>query len=134
MVAFESSKLENLTLNTDQVYVYTITVMNIGHGYDNGTGIFTAPVSGLYSFSTQHCLPYSGNRSSSIFSFVADNRKIKNIMFKNSNHVTCGTFDAIAYLNKGGRVWIQCSSFSTLYEDNVRWNTFSGFLIHREKL
>ncbi|XP_060553623.1 hemicentin-1-like isoform X1 [Ruditapes philippinarum] len=130
VIAFESSKLENETLKEGEVYVFTITLMNIGDGYDNLTGIFTAPVTGLYSFSTQHCLSYSRNSSSSIFSFVVNNKEIKNIMFENSEHVSCGTFDALTHLKKGDRFWIKCTSESSLYEDLVRWNTFSGFLIH----
>jgi hypothetical protein len=56
VVAFQAMKLKNNRPSAGETFVFTTTVINRGNGYDNQTGMFTAPHKGLYSFSLHLCL------------------------------------------------------------------------------
>ncbi|XP_061750886.1 trichohyalin-like isoform X3 [Nerophis ophidion] len=51
--------------NDNQVLVYKCVMINVGDGYDNSTGVFTAPIKGLY-FITLTCSVPSGKNVASV--------------------------------------------------------------------
>ncbi|XP_060596404.1 uncharacterized protein LOC132750436 [Ruditapes philippinarum] len=55
-IAFHAHHVEDLVLDTaDEIIIFTKSVINEGTGYDTSTGIFTAPVGGLYQFDVHTC-------------------------------------------------------------------------------
>ncbi|XP_060605462.1 heavy metal-binding protein HIP-like, partial [Ruditapes philippinarum] len=56
-IAFHAHHVANLVLDTtDEIVIFTKILINEGTGYDTSTGIFTAPVGGLYQFSVHTCV------------------------------------------------------------------------------
>ncbi|XP_060558845.1 coadhesin-like [Ruditapes philippinarum] len=130
LVTFQSKDINDLNLHANTVLVFRTTTMNIGNGYDNTTGIFTAPVSGLYSFSIQLGLVGGGSNVVN-YSFVADGKEMKNGLFVDHDYTKTYSANTVTYLSKGGRFWIKTKSLSgRLYQASNVWNTFSGFLLH----
>ncbi|XP_053374342.1 uncharacterized protein LOC128546944 [Mercenaria mercenaria] len=123
-VAFRSKDVADLTPSSGDTLVFKTTMLNEGLGYDNTTGIFTAPVGGAYMFTVQFCV-YGGKDM--YYAIVADNEEIKKGWFCDKNWNTCYSADAVAVLKKGARVQVKCShSFSGLFSNTNAWNTFSG--------
>ena len=129
MVFFQSKDLPNEYLSPNQTLVFITTIINIGDGYDNTTGIFTAPVAGLYSFSAQFSF---GSRIDYYVSYgiVAEGKEIKNGYFSGHDDFKSINVNVITYLNKSGRVWIKSRSYGFLYQDTSFWNSFSGLIVH----
>jgi hypothetical protein len=56
VVAFVARHLKNVAVDNGETLVFSTIVFNSGAGYDNRTGIFTVPVSGLYQFNVRLCI------------------------------------------------------------------------------
>lgn len=134
-VAFSAEGIGNATLLTNQTIVFTNLILNIGDAYNSSTGIFTAPVNGLYMFSVQMCTQY---RSRSQFRVFAGPKVIQSIL-DDSNHsiysrgVSNTAGNVAQSLTAGEEVWIQNagSPYSELSRySNDCWNHFGGVLIH----
>ncbi|XP_056121590.1 cerebellin-2-like [Rhinichthys klamathensis goyatoka] len=108
--------------------VYENALTNIGNAYDTNTGIFTAPVKGVYYFNFvlfhHHAMP-TGVR-----------------LLKNGHHVVGATDSApgldtedtasnavCLLLEKGDRISLQLWENRRVYTDGNRRNTFSGHLL-----
>lgn len=50
------------------ILVLDHVALNVGNSYDPLTGVFTAPVSGLYDFQVGLCLCYSNSNSKTLLS------------------------------------------------------------------
>ena len=108
------------------VFLYFQVTENVGAGYDSHTGIFRAPVPGLYFFSVT----------------VASTEKSKNahpVLFKNGVEIgrtfagsnasdcpECGSFSRLTYLNKGDQVYVK-EIEAKGYIANVYGNGFTSF-------
>ncbi|KAL7855512.1 hypothetical protein AOLI_G00191160 [Acnodon oligacanthus] len=114
--------------NTDFTLKYTNVFVNIGKAYNPETGIFTAPVRGVYTFR----FSISGNGSTSV--------AVGARLFKNGRHVVIGycqqpshrvgtTNGASLLLEMGDVVYVQLYPMTQIF-DNVNYhNTFSGQLL-----
>ncbi|XP_036439040.1 cerebellin-1-like [Colossoma macropomum] len=114
--------------NTDFTLKYTNVFVNIGKAYNPETGIFTAPVRGVYMFR----FSISGNGSTSV--------AVGARLFKNGHHVVIGycqqpshrvgtTNGASLLLEVGDVVYVQLYPDTQIF-DNVNYhNTFSGQLL-----
>ncbi|XP_060579239.1 heavy metal-binding protein HIP-like, partial [Ruditapes philippinarum] len=55
-IAFYAHHLKDLVLDTaNEILIFEKTITNEGTGYGTSTGLFTAPVGGLYQFSVHIC-------------------------------------------------------------------------------
>ena len=130
-VAFYAFHLSKLTpYNMDDILVFENTYINEGTGYNTATGIFTAPIGGMYEF-TVHICAYAGKHS-----FVALVWESKVIAadenYEGSEH-TCNSFGAIVIMKTGEQVWVK-SNWEYLgtvqfHEDKNRMNTFRGMMM-----
>ncbi|XDV26625.1 hypothetical protein PO909_030280 [Leuciscus waleckii] len=108
--------------------VYENALTNIGNAYDTNTGIFTAPVKGVY-----------------YFNFVLFNHHVMSTglrMLKNGHHVVTATDNSpgqdtedtasnavCLLLEEGDRINLQLVETRRVYTDGNRRNTFSGHLL-----
>lgn len=106
--------------------IYKKVFINIGNGYDSDTGIFTAPVKGVYYFRFYaHChadirmavsLYKNGNVQCSVFSW-------KPITNGNASN------GIVLNLEKGDQIYTRLWDNTWVYDDPAGYTSFGGFLL-----
>ncbi|CAF1251228.1 unnamed protein product [Adineta ricciae] len=129
---------------TSAIIVWDDVILNKNYHLNNNTGIYYAPISGLYEFSLTVCVPANHIASVSLckntenivplwvegFLTAVKNQKVP---IWNTASTT-----VVLYLHRGDRIYIRAQSredgdyhFKTsLY--GWRYSTFGGFLIHED--
>ncbi|XP_060560799.1 uncharacterized protein LOC132720638 isoform X2 [Ruditapes philippinarum] len=92
-IAFFAHNVVDLKLDKfDKIIIFTTATTNEGSGYDTSTGIFTAPVGGLYQFIINYC---TYTKTHSPLALVLSG----NVMARSSNYVAngypCSSFSAV---------------------------------------
>ncbi|KAK7158539.1 hypothetical protein R3I94_004997 [Phoxinus phoxinus] len=107
--------------------VYENALTNIGNAYDTNTGIFTAPVKGVYYFNfvlfnTQGTTGVSMLKNGHHVVSATDNPPVMDTEDTVSNAVSL-------LLEEGDRISLQLWGSRRIYADGNRRNTFSGHLL-----
>lgn len=129
-VAFSASLItsENWThhgpFDTDSTLLFKKVTTNIGNAYDPDTGIFTAPVKGLYYIRFTGCVGNSGSLNAAL---------LKNDVNMFAIYDTRGTHGSgsngmTLVLEEGDRLSITLWATQSIF-DQSRLSTFSGFLV-----
>ncbi|XP_059357517.1 cerebellin-2-like [Carassius carassius] len=108
--------------------VYENVLTNIGNAYDANTGIFTAPVKGVYFFNFVVFNPYDISTGVRLFkngNFVV--AATDNPPKQDTEDTTCNSVSLI--LEQGDRIHLQLIEKRRIYTDSLRRNTFSGHLL-----
>ncbi|WAR16852.1 hypothetical protein MAR_031446 [Mya arenaria] len=71
VVFFNSKTVADTTIKAGHTIVFTETMVNDGNGYDNTTGIFTAPEDGIYLVSLHVCVK---NKQNLYYGLVIDGK------------------------------------------------------------
>ncbi|XP_045157104.2 uncharacterized protein LOC123523503 [Mercenaria mercenaria] len=133
IVAFKAHVVSDKSLSNSKVIIFSKNIFNTGNAYDNATGIFKAPIGGVYLFATEICL---SPRTYSYFGITLNGELISQSLLRDNQWTKCYTMDAIVAVNKGGDVSVKCSSScdsseslsgSPLYQTS----SFSGVLVHK---
>ncbi|XP_028277036.1 collagen alpha-1(VIII) chain-like [Parambassis ranga] len=131
-VAFSASLLPNDQseivgpFNTHNPLIFKRVVTNIGNAYSPHTGIFTAPVRGLYHFEW-----HIGDHGS---------QPTGAVLFRNSEHIyiayehqpshfSSGSNAATLQLNPGDQVFLRQWVNSQIFDNGNHHTTFSGHLV-----
>lgn len=113
--------------NGDTTLVYKNVYANVGKAYNPDTGVFTAPVKGVYYFS------FSGHHHSS--------KSMGLILCKNDqpvvmafNHAAGNRHETVTngmnlQLEKGDRVYVRLCSGTWIFDNANRHSTFIGHLL-----
>ncbi|KAK7163398.1 hypothetical protein R3I93_007449 [Phoxinus phoxinus] len=133
-VAFSAS----LSASTDVKYigpyaeatnvVYENAFTNIGNAYDINTGVFTAPVKGVYFFNFVVFNPYAistGVRLLKNGNFVV--AASDNPPGQDTEDTACNSVTLL--LEQGDRILLQLLQNCRIYTDMWKRNTFSGHLL-----
>ncbi|KAK9973962.1 hypothetical protein ABG768_022075 [Culter alburnus] len=108
--------------------VYEHAFINHGNAYDTNTGIFTAPVKGVYFFNFVVFNPYeeaTGVRllkNGNLVVAASDNPP-----GQDTEDTTCNSVTLL--LEKGDQIRLQLIEKRRIYTDSLNRNTFSGHLL-----
>ncbi|XP_045065730.1 complement C1q-like protein 2 [Coregonus clupeaformis] len=114
--------------DTGHKLVYTKVFTNIGQAYNPTTGIFTAPVRGVYNFIFRAC---NNQRDKSVIVAMIVNGKfiLHNCEHEPDSHVRCISNAVSQQLEKGDVVHMEFPSGNQLFDSDNNHNIFSGFLL-----
>ncbi|XP_054908139.1 complement C1q-like protein 2 [Poeciliopsis prolifica] len=108
---------------------YKKVFSNTGNSYNPSTGIFTAMVSGMYffRFSMFNNLASPPN---SVVSLMKNSERLTSVWDTNGSDINdMGSNAVVIPLKVGDNVFVQLQPNRLVYDDNMNYNTFSGFLL-----
>jgi len=127
-VAFQARLQNNISnLPNSAVVKFDHIITNIGNAYDKGTGYFTCPEDGVYSFSWAF-LTIAGKRFHT--ELVVDGTIITYAYLEGSgSKVNLGSSNsAVVKLKSGNKVWLRAHGTHGHHAEQP-WSSFSGFKI-----
>ena len=131
LVAFNAVLTDTVTLTGQGPVICGQIVDNEGGGYDDETGIFTAPVSGSYCFMVTSS-PFSDNVDESCALAIMLEDDIIGFLEAHGNEFSTG--HAAGKVEAGQQVWLR-SCANNDFETNrysVNGTTFTGMLLQPE--
>ncbi|XP_053390925.1 uncharacterized protein LOC128553774 [Mercenaria mercenaria] len=130
-VGFMAQDIKKTAISNEETLVFSTTHFDVGSNYNNESGIFVAPVAGIYMFTLHLCLTVN-----KYIHFEIDTTKGPTLTGRfindSSSYYGCQTATAVAELGIKEHVWIKSgTSFSTgtLWKSASIRNSFSGALI-----
>ncbi|XP_060556607.1 uncharacterized protein LOC132717202 [Ruditapes philippinarum] len=130
-VAFKSDTIIDFSVSSNKVIVFTNSPINTGAGYNNKTGIFVAPVTGLYLFTTQIC---SIPNTHLYIGIVVQGQVVAQGGFGDKVWHKCYTLTALVAAGLADQVSVNCigscDSSESLWKHNLVTSSFSGVLLH----
>ena len=128
-MAFQARLQNNISnLPNYAVVKFDHIITNIGNAYDKGTGYFTCPEDGVYSFSWAFLTKPGKSFHTEL---VVDGTIITYAYLSGEDHSKSSlssSNSAVAKLKSGNKVWLRTHSTSGHYAQNS-WSSFSGFKI-----
>ena len=113
----------------NQAIVFGTVLTNIGHHYNNSTGVFYIPRDGTYMLSV-HILSEPNNYIET--ELVVNGHPLAEI-FSGGKFNGPGSNLVIAHLTQGDNVWTRLhSAESSNMAVHCCWSTFSGYLLREE--
>jgi hypothetical protein len=132
--AFLAYASSNKSLDSATVTFTTVndaTVFNVGSNYNTGNGRFTAPVSGVYSFSGYFSTSVNPGPRLETKLFLNGLEVARFYGYSDNNTTVSSGIDSLIYLNAGDYVQIgkYSDNATTLIGDTTRITAFSGYLV-----
>ncbi|XP_036812506.1 complement C1q-like protein 2 [Oncorhynchus mykiss] len=126
-VAFSASLSESKGPNSDDVILaYKHVFNNIGEAYSPVTGIFRAPVNGVYYFTYTAFTTSSKGRRVSLYK---NGLVMVTVTDDVSDSEDGGTNGVTLQLDAGDEVYTRLMEGFNIYDDNNHHSTFTGFLL-----
>ena len=118
-------------LGPDETLIFDKVITNLGNGYHSNSGIFEAPVGGLYVL---HMDIMGRSDESQYTEFVVNGRSVMSnfVMATESKHFVSSSRTVTIELAVGDKVWIRTpnsSSHGTGVVHGNGFSTFSGWLL-----
>lgn len=109
----------------EHTLVYTHVISNIGNAYNSATGIFTAPVKGVYHFQI-----YALSKTGTLGVRLKKNAENVNMAYENqpSGDFTAANAATLS-LEAGDTVYATLFGGYTVYDNENHHNTFCGHLL-----
>ncbi|CAC5404596.1 COL8A [Mytilus coruscus] len=126
--AFTAYRNSVQTASANDIVKFDKLWTNTMNVYDVTTGVFTAPMPGLYHFSAV-VMSVSGK---DLFLHLWHNDTKTAGSYTQGDGYKTGNFDVVFNLKKGDRIYIKCTSCNNghkIYSDSNNYSTFSGYLI-----
>ena len=125
-----SSNIQGTT--QEQTIVFDQVDTNLGGGYSNTTGVFTAPVAGTYVFSLTFYMyyPSSSYASAGQLSIMQNNVQSLIVWLQLDSNANQGTASGttVLSLNKGDHVYVK-AVYADMLIGGGNYSYFSGFLL-----
>ncbi|XP_063427026.1 complement C1q-like protein 3 [Mytilus trossulus] len=123
--AFSSMLSKAQSLGSNDAIKFDKIVTNIRNGYNPTTGIFTAPVAGVYQFSYT---VLTGDGKGLVVYLSHNNNMQQSTWLSGSRHET-GTNNIILNLKKGDQVAVKSHGSYIVHSGSYLYSSFSGYLI-----
>ncbi|XP_052057978.1 collagen alpha-2(VIII) chain-like [Mytilus californianus] len=123
--AFSAILTKPQSLGVKDTIKFDKVVTNIQKGYNPSSGIFTAPLAGVYQFSST-VMTYSGQKL--VVHLWYNNVKMSGVWLKGSAHESA-TINMVLQLQEGDQVTIKSRESNKVYSDSDNFTSFSGYLI-----
>ncbi|XP_063729937.1 complement C1q-like protein 2 [Eleginops maclovinus] len=114
--------------STDITLKFSKVFTDIGQAYSPTTGVFTAPVRGVYYFRF-NAWEESYSTWTSVELYHNDNRVMKILDYNDSAGYVSASNAVILHLEKGDVVYIVLPTNYSVYDDSFNRTMFSGFLL-----
>lgn len=129
-VAFSATHPQGFESVSGQTVVFPHIISNVGGGYNNKDGVFTAPVDGVYVFFCK--ITQAINNSDFFYQFILNGSVMTiSLVYGRSDdtHRTSSSL-IVLHLSHGDRVWIKMQQGGTHwgYTDGGD-QSFSGFML-----
>lgn len=116
------------TVYESQVLAYADVLLDIGNGYNTGTGIYTVPVSGVYVFTWST----TAGVNNVIDTLLMINSQVRGALNSDAGSVSLwneSTGLIIASVNQGDRVFVRVGKRAggIVHVFDEAWTTFSGW-------
>ncbi|XP_073704988.1 cerebellin 13 [Garra rufa] len=112
--------------DTRKTLVYQKIFTNTGNAYDSNTGIFTAPVNGVYFF---RFYAHAQTSDQMAVSLHKNNQLQCSVYSMKPQNNANGSNGVVLSLQKGDEVYTQMWENSWVYDDGNSYTSFSGFLL-----
>ncbi|XP_059207734.1 complement C1q-like protein 2 isoform X2 [Centropristis striata] len=113
--------------NSDMTLKYNKVFTNIGSAYSPSTGVFTAPVRGVYYFQFTLCGNHTGLMG--VYVYKNNQRIMYNVEWKEETLYKYFTNSVVLELVKGDKINLVLPSTYSLFDDGDNHSTFSGALL-----
>lgn len=119
--------------------VFDKVITSIGSGYNNLTGIFVAPMSGIYVFSCslmdhsgEHLTSGQEHGSAMLHAEIVKNGTVLGRVFAHAetSHRDQGSVTVVSYVNQGEQVWVRNIDNNDLGLGGELYSVFSGYLLY----
>ncbi|CAH8522322.1 unnamed protein product [Schistosoma rodhaini] len=120
-----SKSIENKPVNKNCQLIFESVMLNLGSGYDNTTGIFTVPVSGVYIF----VVVISAQSYEKAGVRLLQNGKVVLLSWCESTFWATVTNQAIIQLNKNDQIWLECRDEAYRLHGHM-YSSLSGYLLY----
>ncbi|KAF3705415.1 Complement C1q-like protein 4 C1q and tumor necrosis factor-related protein 11 [Channa argus] len=108
--------------------VYKRVVTNIGNSYNPNTGVFTAPVRGLYHFEW-HIAQYGDPKHSTGVELMRNSERVFMAWEHNSSGFGSSSNGVNLVLEVGDTTFLRLWNGTTLFDNTSHHTTFSGHLL-----
>ncbi|XP_050931429.1 complement C1q-like protein 4 isoform X3 [Lates calcarifer] len=113
----------------DTTLVYNTLIANVGDAYSASTGVFTAPVAGVYCFILSY---HAGGDHNAKLMLIKNSELIVATSDHKSNEPSDnGGNAAVLELKKGDQVYVRMAAGTRVWADG-RHTSFSGFLVNQK--
>ncbi|XP_062601961.1 cerebellin-2-like [Saccostrea cucullata] len=130
-VAFSATITSEITSSSGQTLVFPHVLCNVGGGYNNKNGIFTAPVDGTYVFFVR--ITPSSNPTDMYFSIVLNGiEEAKHLVYgRDSIPFRISTNTIALQLNHSDRVWVKINTGGRMWSSGTHSGdqTFTGYKV-----
>ncbi|CAH8840231.1 unnamed protein product [Trichobilharzia szidati] len=120
-----SKSIESKPTNKNCQLVFESVMLNLGNGYDNTTGVFTVPVSGVYIF----VVVLSAQSYEKAGVRLLHNGKVALLSWCESTFWATVTNQAIIQLNKNDQIWLECRDEAYRLHGHM-YSSLSGYLLY----
>jgi hypothetical protein len=134
-IAFYAKKMKNNSPADGDTIVFTDSVLNLGESYNTDTGVFIAPLGGIYLFTVQLC---TLNDLRIYIGLVVDDVYMDTAWYDDKDYTACCfKLTTTVSIKSGNKIWVKVigrtGSGKILYHnDSHYWTSFSGVLINKD--